>query len=75
MTNSIPNTADDNMLEEYNFSKGIRGKYVDRFKEGSKIVILSPDADEVLKDSGRPPRPAPTPTRFSKNRLAPRRRK
>ncbi len=56
MTNSIPNTADDDLLEEYNFSKGIRGKYVDRFKEGSKIVMLSPDVDEVFKNSGCPPR-------------------
>ncbi|MBK9008535.1 MAG: hypothetical protein IPM31_16285 [Anaerolineae bacterium] len=51
MTNSIPNTADDNMLEEYNFSKGIRGKYVDRFKEGSNLVVLSPDVAEVFTDS------------------------
>jgi ATP-dependent RNA helicase RhlE len=27
------------------------------------------------RDSGRPPRPAPTPTRFAKNRLAPRRKR
>ena len=51
MTNSIPNTADDNMLEEYNFSKGIRGTYVDRFKEGSNLVVLSPDVAEVFTDS------------------------
>lgn len=42
---------DDNMLEEYDFSKGVRGKYVNRFKEGSNIVVLSPDVAEVFTDS------------------------
>ncbi len=54
MTNSIPNTADDDLLKEYDVSKGIRGKYVDRFKEGSNIVILSPELDEVFKNSAPP---------------------
>jgi len=33
-----------------------------------------PRHGHAMRDSRRPPRPAPTPTRFSKNRLAPRRR-
>ncbi len=41
----------DEMLEEYDFSKGIRGQYVNRFKEGSNIVVLSPDVAEVFTDS------------------------
>ncbi|HQX16564.1 MAG TPA: hypothetical protein PLA27_09095 [Anaerolineales bacterium] len=50
MTNSTPEPADD-MLKEYDFSKGVRGKYVNRFKEGSNIVVLSPDVAEVFTDS------------------------
>lgn len=44
-------TPDPDMLEEYDFSKGIRGKYVERFKKGSNIVVLSPDVGEVFSDS------------------------
>lgn len=43
--------ANDEMLEEYDFSNGVRGKYVNRFKEGSNIVVLSPDVAEVFSDS------------------------
>jgi hypothetical protein len=42
---------DDDMLDEYDFSGGIRGKYVERFKSGSNIVLLSPDVAEVFHDS------------------------
>jgi len=46
-----PKPDDDEMLEEYDFSRGVRGKYVNRFKEGSNIVVLSPDVAEVFTDS------------------------
>jgi hypothetical protein len=49
--NSPPEPASDDLLEEYDFSKGIRGKYVSRFKDGSNIVVLSPDVAEVFTDS------------------------
>jgi hypothetical protein len=47
---STKNTEPE-MLEEYDFSKGVRGKYVERFKEGSNVVLLSPDVAEVFTDS------------------------
>lgn len=31
----------DDMRSEYDFSKGIRGKYAKRYAEGSNIVVLS----------------------------------
>jgi hypothetical protein len=37
------NKPDDEMLEEYDFSKGMRGKYAARFAEGSNVVVLDPD--------------------------------
>ena len=43
--------SDDDMLAEYDFSGGVRGKYVERFKSGSNIVILSPDVAEIFHDS------------------------
>jgi len=40
-----------NMLDKYDFSKGVRGKYVECFKKGSNIVVLSPDVAEFFSDS------------------------
>lgn len=45
------NEPEPEMLDEYDFSKGVRGKYVERFKTGSNIVVLSPDVAEVFSDS------------------------
>jgi hypothetical protein len=42
---------DPDMLPEYDFSKGIRGKYARRYAEGSNVVILSPDVAQVFPDS------------------------
>ncbi|PXF52351.1 MAG: hypothetical protein C4B57_11145 [Deltaproteobacteria bacterium] len=42
---------DPNMLEEYDFSNGVRGKYVDRYKEGTNIVLLEPELMEFFPDS------------------------
>ena len=33
----------EEMRVEYDFSKGVRGKYAERYAEGSNIVILEPD--------------------------------
>jgi len=43
--------TDTEMLEEYDFSKGIRGKYAQRYAEGSNVVVISPDVAEVFPDS------------------------
>ena len=42
---------DPDMLDEYDFSKGVRGKYVKRFAEGSNVIVLSPDVAAVFSDS------------------------
>jgi hypothetical protein len=39
------------MREEYDFSKGVRGKYADRFGEGTNIIVLDPDVAEVFSDA------------------------
>ena len=39
------------MLDEYDFAKGVRGNYIERFTAGSNIVVLSPDVAEVFSDS------------------------
>ena len=39
------------MLNEYDFSKGVRGKYAKRYAAGTNVVVLLPDAAEVFPDS------------------------
>lgn len=41
----------EDMLLEYDFSKGVRGKYAKRYAEGSNVVILSPDMAKVFPTS------------------------
>jgi hypothetical protein len=40
------------MLDEYDFSGGERGKYAARFPHGSQVVVLDPDVAQVFTDSG-----------------------
>lgn len=38
------------MLDEYDFSSGVRGKYAKRYEKGSNIVVLDPDVAKVFPD-------------------------
>ena len=42
---------DRDMLPEYDFSQGVRGKYAKRYAEGSNVVVLSPDMAQVFPTS------------------------
>ena len=42
---------DPDMLDEYDFSQGVRGKYVQRFAEGSNVVVLAPEIADIFPDS------------------------
>ncbi len=42
---------DPDMLEKYDFSNGVRGKYAAKYKEGTNIVILAPELIEYFPDS------------------------
>ena len=39
------------MRPEYDFSKGVRGKYAKRYAEGTNIVVLEPDVARAFPDS------------------------
>ena len=41
----------DEMLEEYDFSNGIRGKYAQRYKEGVNVVKLDTDVIKFFPDA------------------------
>ncbi len=51
MKKAIKTRRDPDMLDEYDFSKGVRGKYAKRYAEGTNVVILSPDVAEAFPDS------------------------
>jgi len=51
MKKAVRRTAAPDMLDEYDFSKGVRGKYAERYAEGSNIVVLAPDVAEFFPDS------------------------
>ena len=36
-------SALDEMRAEYDFSKGVRGKYAKQYAEGTNVVVLEPD--------------------------------
>ena len=38
------------MLEEYDFSKGVRGKYAKRYAEGTNVIVVDPDVAQVFPD-------------------------
>ncbi len=39
------------MLDEYDFTGGVRGKYAKRYAEGTNVVVLAPDIAEYFPDS------------------------
>jgi len=41
---------DPDLLEEYDFSQGVRGKYARRYAEGTNVVLLDPDVAEYFPD-------------------------
>ncbi len=49
MNREISDDAD--MLEEYDFNGGVRGKYVRRFEKGCNVVVLDPDVAEIFTDT------------------------
>ncbi len=44
------NWNSDEMLTEYDFSRGVRGKYADRFTKDTIMVVLDPDVAAIFPD-------------------------
>lgn len=38
------------MRREYDFTGGVRGKYFERYRQGTNVVLLDPDVAAVLKN-------------------------
>jgi len=41
---------DADMLDEYDFSKGMVGKYAQRYAEGTNVVVIDPDIARFFPD-------------------------
>ncbi len=41
---------DRDMLEEYDFSKGVRGKYSKKYAAGTNVVVIEPDVAKYFPD-------------------------
>jgi len=51
MKNKIDTNVDDELRAEYDLSQlqgGVRGKYVQRYNEGTNLVLLAPDVAEAF---------------------------
>ncbi|MDI6790550.1 MAG: hypothetical protein QME44_07675 [Thermodesulfobacteriota bacterium] len=41
---------DPDMLEEYDFTGAVRGKYAKRYAEGTNVIVIDPDVAEYFPD-------------------------
>ena len=41
---------DTDLLEEYDFSKGVQGKYTRRYAEGTNVIVIDPDVAKYFPD-------------------------
>lgn len=53
-TRKVEQEDDDDLRPEYDFSQmegGVRGKYVERYREGTNVVLLDPDIAAAFPDA------------------------
>jgi len=41
---------DPEMLEEYDFSMGVQGKYAKRYAGGTNVIVIEPDVAKIFPD-------------------------
>ena len=51
MSKKSSSSQEPELRQEYDFSRGIRGKYAARFAEGSNVVVLDPDVAEAFPNA------------------------
>ena len=51
MKQAPSNQHDPNMLDEYDFSEGVRGKYAARYQTGTNLIRLDPDVAEMFPNA------------------------
>jgi len=53
MKKDVENEMEDELRSEYDFSQmqgGVRGKYVERYRTGTNLVLLDPDVAQAFPD-------------------------
>lgn len=51
MKKEVENEMEDELRSEYDFAQmegGVRGKYVDRYRAGTNLVLLEPDVAQAF---------------------------
>lgn len=51
MNKEVENEMEDELRPEYNFAQmegGVRGKYVERYRTGTNLVLLDPDVAQAF---------------------------
>lgn len=43
-----PTESESDMLDEYDFSGGVRGKYSDRYRAGTNLVVIDRDLVDLF---------------------------
>lgn len=46
-----PSDIEEDDIPEMDLSGGVRGKYYERYKQGTNVVLLEPDVAKVFRDS------------------------
>ncbi|MEN6467690.1 MAG: hypothetical protein ABFD45_01895 [Smithella sp.] len=42
---------DPSMLEGYDFSEAVQGKYAKRYEQGTNVIVIEPDVAKTFSDS------------------------
>jgi hypothetical protein len=48
-TKMADDDADLDLRPQYDFSRGVRGKYAERYREGTNVVVLDPDVAATFR--------------------------
>ncbi len=51
MKKEVESEMEDELRSEYNFAEmqgGVRGKYVERYRQGTKLVLLAPNVAQAF---------------------------
>ena len=51
MNQNLSTEPDEDMLPEYDFAGGVRGKHHKDYKAGTNVIFLEPDLAKVFPDS------------------------
>jgi hypothetical protein len=47
----LKENPDDEMRSEYDLRGGVRGKYYEKYRQGTNVVLLEPDLAKMFRDS------------------------